>query len=185
MLCIKEAFMALKSKNVCHKCGHKWDAYGWKGYYSERCPKCGSHTPGFMFINFLIVVGIICLFALVPSSKDDDSKTKSSSDTSTEQVAKKGDGMPYYVDKDYTVIKPFPVCMSRSIYKEFIGSDKRNREYLVKNGQCIFVDTGYKISVIDRSDFSTRGIRIFVPDGDTSIVVYTGVEFVVQDPESK
>lgn len=140
------------------------------------CPKCGANNTGQYLIGGLIAL-VLCVYAFMPDKKP----TETIKSATVEQTADAD--MQYYVDTDYKVIRSFPVCVTLELYKEFIESDYKNKQYLYKQGSCILLKQGVKISVIDRPNVTIRGIRIFASGGEDTITAYTGVEYVV--PERK
>jgi len=64
----------------------------------------------------------------------------------------------------------YGVCLSESIYDEWVSTDNTGRNYLLKSNKCFVLNKGVKYSVIDRGWLSSK-IRVYV--GDTSAVVWT------------
>ena len=171
--------MAFEIKNICYKCKHKWTGYGWKGYYSDRCPKCGAHTPGYKAINFLIGFGALCILGLIVGGEKDMPKSDPKPVQVEQQTVQENKELPDYV-RNGKLVWEIPVCRMADDYSEYlhavVNKDYETTRIYEKKHLCFMLKSGVKISVLDWNLIKPTKIRAY-KDGDM-LDLYTSAQFV-------
>lgn len=174
----------MKTKNVCRKCGYKWLGLGWKGYYTARCPKCGAHTSGFVFVNFLIVVAVLVLLGLVPDNTTTDTvkleaHTVQTKQTEESKQIQKNEDVPDFV-VDGKLVWQIPVCRYSDDFYEYLhavtNKDYETTKTYEKRYRCFMLKPGVRVSVLKLHMFKPVKIRAY-KDGDM-LDVYTAPIYI-------
>lgn len=171
--------MDFETKNTCYKCKHKWVGHGWKGYYSDRCPKCGAHTIGHNAVNALGIFGALVIFGLIVGDNDAIPKTESKPVHVEQQMVQETKESPDFV-RNGKLLWEIPVCRMADDYSEYlhavVNKDYETTRIYEKKHLCFMLKSGVKISVLDWNLIKPTKIRAY-KDGDM-LDLYTSAQFV-------
>ena len=171
--------MDFETKNTCYKCKHKWVGHGWKGYYSDRCPKCGAHTVGHNATNFLIVFAVLMFVFGIFGGEDTAPKQDLKPAQTGQQTVQETKELPDYV-RNGKLVWQIPVCTNPEDYSEYLHAyaqkDMNTMKIYERKYRCWMLKTGVRVSILDWNLIKPTKIRVY-SDGDM-FDLYTSAQFV-------
>ncbi|MBQ2844542.1 MAG: hypothetical protein IJE79_00820 [Alphaproteobacteria bacterium] len=157
----------------------------------EKCSKCQKEINGFRCKNCgainwaairgtIIIVAVVLLFTQCEYTEAPDSQN---TDNTVEVSETKKQQNELLSVKNNVVVKTFPACFSKDAHKEMVNFKVTGDQYgftqLFDSGQCIFLNEGIRISVMDLHIYSATKIRAYGKDGG-AFDLYTDYEYVME-----